>query len=276
MCLLVFAWQTEPDYPLVVAANRDERLDRPADALRILRDRSPRVLGGQDRLAGGSWLTVNEHGVVAGLTNRPSPGGRDPSKQSRGELPLVAADQSSAHDAVARLAARVRPGRYNPAWLLIGDRSALYYLELDLERELVVRELLPGIHVLENAGLDEPSPKVDRIRALVDAAPAGPARWAALAGILADHAVPDVAALDVYQRNNVERRLATLAACVHTDDYGTRSAELVRVPADPTVLPELLVADGPPCTAPFVDSTRWWNEAIPAETPSEDALRSGT
>lgn len=30
MCLIVFAWQAHPDYPLVVAANRDEYLARPA------------------------------------------------------------------------------------------------------------------------------------------------------------------------------------------------------------------------------------------------------
>jgi hypothetical protein len=40
---------------------------------------------------------------------------------------------------------------------------------------------------------------------------------------------------------------------VHTDDYGTRSAVLVRVPIDPAARPEMAVADGPPCTTPFID-----------------------
>ena len=76
VCLLVFAWQTEPGYALVVAANnRDEQLDRPAHPLCVLRESNPRILGGRDDLAGGTWLAVNDHGVVAGLTNRPSPGG---------------------------------------------------------------------------------------------------------------------------------------------------------------------------------------------------------
>jgi hypothetical protein len=45
---------------------------------------------------------------------------------------------------------------------------------------------------------------------------------------------------------------------VHTDGYGTRSATLVRVPEAATGLPQMLVADGPPCTTPFVDvSDRW-------------------
>ena len=223
MCLLVFAWQTEPGHPLVVGANRDERLERPAQSICVLRDRHPRVLGGRDALAGGTWLAVNEYGVVAGLTNRPSPGGRDPSKRSRGELPLIAADRRSAKEAVEELCHRVRPGDYNPAWLLIGDRRSLHYVELAIDRKPVVRDLQPGIHVLENAGLDEPSPKVDRVRALVEETLPGPDRWAALPGMLADHALPDATALQIYERNNIERRLATLASCVHTDDYGTRS-----------------------------------------------------
>ena len=48
------------------------------------------MLGGRDELAGGTWLAVNEHGVVAGLTNQPAAVGRDASKRSRGEMPAGA------------------------------------------------------------------------------------------------------------------------------------------------------------------------------------------
>lgn len=263
MCLLVFAWQSEPGHSLVVGANRDERLDRPAQSLCVLRERHPRILGGRDAMAGGTWLAVNEHGVVAGLTNRPSPGGRDPSKRSRGELPLIAADRRTAQEAVEELCHRVRPGDYNPAWLLVGDRRSLHYVELAIDRHPVVRDLQPGIHVLENAGLDELSPKVDRVRSQVETTRPGPDRWAALPDMLADHALPDATALQIYERNNTERRLATLASCVHTDDYGTRSAVLVRVGTEPASSPEVLVADGPPCTAAFVDHSAHWAAPVP-------------
>jgi uncharacterized protein with NRDE domain len=181
---------------------------------------------------------------------------------------LIAADQRSARDAVATLSRRVRPGQYNPAWLLVGDRYSLYHVELALDRAPAVRKLDPGIHVLENAGLNDPSPKVDRVRSLVEAGPPGPARWTALSTILADHTLPDVDALQVYERNNIERRLATLASCVHTDDYGTRSAALVRIPSDRARAPDLMVSDGPPCTAPFVDAGRWWRDRMPVGSTS--------
>ena len=259
MCLLVFAWQVEPSYPLMVAANRDERFDRPASSLSVLREHHPRVLGGRDDLAGGTWLAVNEHGVVAGLTNRPSPQGRDPTKRSRGELPLVLAGRRSASDGVADLVRRVRPSEYNPAWLLVGDRRSLYYVELTTDEPPAVRQLPPGIHVLENAPLVEPSPKVDRVCSLMSAASsAGKPLWTALPSVLADHTVPISPAVDWMGTGAIPRLPATLASCVHTEGYGTRSATLVRIPMTPTARSEMLVADGPPCTAPFVDVTARW------------------
>jgi uncharacterized protein with NRDE domain len=258
MCLLVFAWKTEPGFPLVVAANRDERLDRPAHAICVLQDSGPRILGGRDDLAGGTWLAVNEHGVVAGLTNRPSPGGRDPSKRSRGELPLMLAGQRSAEDGVREMSRQVQPGLYNPAWLLVGDRDALFYIELSLDQPPSVTTMRPGIHILENVGLGEPSPKVARIQGLLKEADAGGVPlWQALPGVLADHTVPADADADEdsgegRDDGTVIRPAATLASCVHTDEYGTRSSALVRVPRRPETEPEVLVADGPPCTAPFL------------------------
>src|SRR5580700_3122857 len=100
MCLLVVVSRLDPGAPLVVGANRDEQLARPAVAMTVLRAAHPRILGGRDEEAGGTWLAVNEHGVVAGLTNRPSPDGRDPAKRSRGELPLAFAAYQDAAQAV--------------------------------------------------------------------------------------------------------------------------------------------------------------------------------
>jgi hypothetical protein len=76
--------------------------------------------------------------------------------------------------------------------------------------------------------------------------------------VLADHTVPVGGAGTPPGSDYAERPSATLAACVHTDDYGTRSAALVRVPSDPDSRPKMLVADGPCCVTSFVDvSDRW-------------------
>ena len=68
MCLILLAWQTHPEFPLVVAANRDEFYARPsAGAGRWPAD--PRILGGRDLEAGGTWLGLREDGRFAGMTD---------------------------------------------------------------------------------------------------------------------------------------------------------------------------------------------------------------
>ena len=123
MCLLVVLYQIEPDAPLVVGANRDECFERPTTTMTVLSHATPRIIGGRDEQAGGTWLAVNEYGVVAGLTNRPAAGGRDPAKRSRGELPLWLAGHRHAATAAEGFFAEFDPGDFNPCWLLVGDRE---------------------------------------------------------------------------------------------------------------------------------------------------------
>jgi uncharacterized protein with NRDE domain len=268
MCLLVVVSRLDAEAPLVVGANRDERLDRPATAMTVLREAGPRILGGRDDEAGGTWLAVNEHGVVAGLTNRPSPQGRDATKRSRGELPLALARHRDAASAVEEFVARFRPAQYNPAWLLVGDRTSLYALDMtgagDDQDRAHVEALGPGVHILENNPLHADSPKEAHVRSLLGnvAALEGQALVERVRAVLVDHTVPETdtdtaAATPPVHRDQSEtprvRPVETLAACVHTENYGTRSSTIVRVPASAASCPRVLVADGHPCTSPFVD-----------------------
>ena len=255
MCLLIALSRIVAGAPLIVAANRDELYQRPAVPLTVLRDRQPRILGGRDELAGGTWLAVNEHGLVAGLTNQPS-AGRDPTRRSRGELPIAFAAYPDAATAVAQVCARLDPADYNPCWLLVGDRHRLYSIDVTGGHQPGVEELPPGGYVLENAPLRRDSAKQRYIAgqiAVVQAAPAAQVETA-LAAVLADHqpaAGPQPAGAD-----GPARAAAVSAACVHTARYGTRSAMIVSVGT--TGWPRLSVADGPPCTATLRDETDRW------------------
>ncbi len=189
MCLLIALFKVVPSEPLIVAANRDELYERPAVAITTLRKAGPRVLGGRDEVAGGTWLAVNEYGVVAGLTNLPSPQGRDPAKRSRGELPVALAAHRDAAAAVAWICATVDPADYNPCWLLAGDRQSLFYVDLTGGSRPVARELSAGTYVLENAPLLPESAKAGHVAGLIKAAFAagnGDVRGA-LATVLCDH-----------------------------------------------------------------------------------------
>ncbi len=256
MCLLVVISRTDPAEPLVLAANRDERLDRPAVPATVLSASAPRVLGGRDLVAGGTWLAVNEHGVVAGLTNRPSANGRDDTKRSRGELPLALVQHADATSAVEDFARRFRSEDYNAAWLLVGDREALYYLEVGECGPPVVQALEPGLHVLANGPLATGSPKTDLVRQrLGRLSPAEPTPdTAALRRVLSDHTVPPVVAA---QDPDPKRPVALAAPCVHTPEFGTRSAAIIRVGAEGA--PSFSVADGPSCQSTFVSMDELWS-----------------
>jgi uncharacterized protein with NRDE domain len=270
VCLLIALFGVVPDVPLLIAANRDEMYQRPADPITVLRATQPRILGGRDELAGGTWLAVNEHGVVAGLTNQPT-GARDPAKRSRGELPLAFAAYPDARTAVTQVCARLDPAAYNPCWMLVGDRHALFSVEVSGGHRAGVEELPPGRYVLENAPLWQPSAKQQRVAGLV----------AALDGAGLDGAGLDQAALDgarLVGAGRVEAGLAAVlrdhqpatgpepggwarpaelsAACVHTERYGTRSAMIVSV--GQAREPRVSVAAGPPCVTPLLDVTGMW------------------
>jgi uncharacterized protein with NRDE domain len=258
VCLLVVLSQMHVELPLVVAANRDELFDRPAVPMTVLREEYPRVIGGRDELAGGTWLAVNEVGLVAGLTNRPRPGGRDVTKRSRGELPLALARHASADDAVDDFCRTFNPSDYNAAWLIVADRHAAFSIDMSGDAALVT-PLQPGVHILENRPLGAPSPKVDRVRLLLE----GVDRISCddlldrLRVILADHEIPP--GVSAAEEAGVDDAPAYIkAACVHGDRYGTRWSGLVVVPPNSSDLPRVHYVDGPACSAPSVAASSLW------------------
>jgi len=242
MCLVIALAGIDETAPLVVGANRDERLARPAVAATVLRERRPRIVGGRDLQAGGTWLAVNEHGVVAALTNRPGP--PDGTKRSRGELPLALTAAPSAGAGVEHLLASVRPEQFNSAWMVVGDRHHLFTVDMSSGDDVAVAELPAGIHVVENDAPGTPTAKVRHVRRLLgdDVADLrGEALVTRIAAVLRVHAPAP------------EGDGPRSAPCVHGGRYGTRWSSVVVVPADPRRRPTLAVADGPPCAAPFVD-----------------------
>jgi uncharacterized protein with NRDE domain len=255
MCLLVVLARPDHELPLVVAANRDEFLDRPTTPMAVLRAASPRIMGGRDELAGGTWLAINEAGVVAGLTNQPGPAGKDPTKRSRGELPLALAAHVSAAAAVEALAATCQPCDYNAAWLLVGDREALFAVDLTGGDSPTIEPLPPGLHILENRPFGAPSPKVDHVRSLLADVEdlSGDVLVKRLGAALQDHHVP-AAALAGERIAPGELPAAISAACVHGDRYGTRWSGLVTVPRHREGPSRFQYTDGPSCRNSFMDA----------------------
>jgi uncharacterized protein with NRDE domain len=106
MCLFAVAHRLAPDFPLVIAANRDEAYDRPSTAAHAWEE-DPRVAGGRDLRAGGSWLAVRAGGRFAAITNVRGARAEGPSRGLlvsrfvRGDVDALAFAESIDRDAYA-------------------------------------------------------------------------------------------------------------------------------------------------------------------------------
>src|SRR5258708_14689988 len=259
MCTLAISFQTTRDYPVVIAANRDELLDRPAGDPTTLCE-SPHVIGGKDLKAGGTWLGISEHGIVAGLLNRRAENGANPQARSRGLLCLdVLRFQTAGQAAV--FAAGQSGSDYNPFNLLMVSRTQAF-VAYNRGATIEVVELKPGLHLLSNLDVDDfECPKISasygkfaHLGANAEFQRDPVAQRAALAALLADH------------NTQLDSRISTAAGgrpnnalCLHLEGYGTRSSSMIFMRANTREIAHYF-APGPPCRTAYAPA------AVPRNT----------
>ena len=239
MCTLVILRRPGHDWPVLIAANRDEMIDRPwRPPGRHWPDRA-QVTAGQDTLAGGSWLGVNDDGMCAAILNRTGALGPAADKRSRGELVLDALDHADAAPAASALA-DIDGGAYRPFNLIVADAEEAFWLRHDGSGAPVFRPLPEGLSMFTARERNDPASA--RIRAHLapfEAAPPpepGRGAWQSWAALLArgeDESGGD----------------ADAAMCVETTGgFGTVNASLIALPRSgrPGVAPIWLFASGPP------------------------------
>jgi hypothetical protein len=189
MCTLVILRRPEHDWPVIIGANRDEMMNRPAKApARHWPDRAE-VVGGLDMMAGGSWLGINDWGVVAAVLNRTGSLGPAAGLRSRGELVLEALDHADAVDAAAALS-YLDPGSYRSFNLIVADNRDGFWLRHTGRGRIEARPLPDGLSVIAAGDLDElTTPRLACAQPLFRAAPPpDPERdeWAAWQDLLGD------------------------------------------------------------------------------------------
>jgi len=232
MCTLLVAHRHFAGRPLVVAANRDEQLDRASGRPRGWTERALPVFAPEDLRAGGTWLGINGAGVFAGLTNRYAgpahPGGLSPDRRSRGLVVLDALEESSARAAFDRLAS-VSGELHNPFHLVLADGADAFLVWSD-GWTTHARELPPGLHAVTERSFDAaPSGREDALRGWSPS-------FEELRGGLAIH-----------------RDSPMDSTCVHAEEfnYGTKSATWIEY--DEAGPARFEFTDGPSCTTPWED-----------------------
>lgn len=227
MCLILLAYQSHPEYPLVVAANRDEFYARPTQDAHFWPD-APNLLAGRDVEAGGTWLGVTRAGRFAAVTNYAEPN-PPPAPGSRGAL----TQNFLTGDTPAASYARQLDGEHYKGYnLLLWDGQELVYSSNRADD----RKLEPGIYGLANAELGASWPKVVSGTANLFEVLAGDANPNAkgeqsLVALLQDRQIPpDHELPDTGRPLDMVRR--TASCFIAGDEYGTRASTSLWVGKD--------------------------------------------
>jgi uncharacterized protein with NRDE domain len=240
MCTLIALHRTVPGASLVVAANRDEFHDRPAESPALWTTPNGPIAAPRDLSAGGTWLGLNPRGVFVAVTNVAC-ADPDPTRRSRGLLVLDTLAALGAREAAEKVQG-LPLDAYNPFNLFVADaRAAFAFTYRDAVRPVEVRD---GVFVVGNAPLDAPAPpKLARLHERLRELSGSEALLDELAGLCRSHEPGPRGALD--------------ALCVHAPGYGTRSSALLWLGegglADPHSV--FRFADGAPCENEYVDHT---------------------
>ncbi len=241
MCLILVAWQSHPDYPLVIAANRDEfyaRRTRPV----AWWGQAVSLLAGRDEEAGGTWLGINRRGRVAMLTNVRAPHERNAHAPSRGLLVLSALQSTGTLDQWVDESSRTAQS-FNGYNLLVaeplpsparGVQAQLRYTSNRLPGAAGARALAPGIYGLSNALLDTPWPKLTRAVGAFACQIASGVDQSALLQIMANREMARDGELpNTGIPMDWERALSAIQ--IRAKGYGTRATTILTVRRDGTV-----------------------------------------
>lgn len=153
MCTIFLAYQQDPEYPLILLANRDEFLDREALPMHWWEEKG--ILAGRDVRAGGTWLAIDRAANFSLVTNYRDLSLVKDEAKSRGELPVQLITHKEFREELTEKAKD-----YNPFNLLYSSHGEVRYT--NNIGEFNWQRLSPGIYGLSNAFLNTPWPKVEK------------------------------------------------------------------------------------------------------------------
>lgn len=225
MCILFIAVEQHPDYPLIIAANRDEYFARPTDSSKYWTEH-PSILAGKDLVAGGTWMGVTQNGFISSLTNIRNPLKLKEDVRSRGELVLnYLVNEPSSKEYLNVL--EHSKDEYNGYNLLFGHWDNLYVYN---NHDNQAHQLTPGFYGLSNANLNSPWPKINKgVKDLED--------YCKNPGDLKDKVFFELMQNDTLAEDHLvqktgapeewEKQLSSIF--IRTPKYGTRASTLVLV-----------------------------------------------
>ena len=224
MCTLLILFRPEHKWPLIIAGNRDEMLDRKWKKPFSHWHKYPSVIAGKDLLGGGTWLGINKYGMVATVLNRTNSIGPSPNKNTRGLLPIKVLKHDNIRSAIDEISS-INCKEWKSFNLFFGDNKNAYWAKNTNKNKIIISKINKGKHFLDSYDLDcinspklkynykdfceskDPDPNVDD--------------WTSWKEILAYKKHPEgipLAAINIPKKSN--------------KGYGTSSSSIIAIPSD--------------------------------------------
>lgn len=232
MCLILLAYKVDPEYPIVLASNRDEFYQRPTAPIHQWEDEST-IIAGRDLEKQGTWLGISaKTGEFAAITNYRNPKeASNDQMRSRGEIPVNFLNSDLTTERFFQSLMKDR-SEYPGFNFLAGNVNELYYYS-NINNNL--EKLSPGFYGLSNHFLNTEWPKVkigvDGIKKWINQKNKSIDQLFALlqhAESASDEDLPDTGV-----GLELERMLSPLF--IQSEHYGTRASTVLRYKSDDSV-----------------------------------------
>ena len=227
MCILFFAINKHPDYPVIICANRDEFHHRPTQKMHLWPQAN--ILAGKDLQAGGTWLGLDNAGNFSALTNYRQADKLDRQKKSRGDLVLNALCAQQSHLPDQQFAEHLTTAakEYNGFNLIFGQLSKLYCFD-SINQKLITID--HGFHSICNGALDDIWPKMARGQQQLEQiiGQAKPLDINQLFTVMTDQTQ---APFEQLPNTGISQKLEQLLSSIFiiSPEYGTRSTTIITV-----------------------------------------------
>jgi len=250
MCVMAIYYQAVANTPILAAYNREEFFERPSLPPRI-QSGKPRTVCGIDKKGGGTWLGINQYGLLVAVGNRPKTN-VPPEPRSRGLLCRELLNCRSAREAALMAAQELATGQYAGANYICLD--AKYGAVVYGGNRVEIVELTPGLHILTHGDLDDPTdPRQQLAR-----------RQLTLQRL--DSSVTFLAAASrTFSRRPDPAGRGGLVLL--GPKFGTVSSTLVSLP-NKTQHAILQYSNGPPCDSPYEDFSALLRQVLSTERAS--------
>ena len=224
MCTLLILYRPNNKWPLILAGNRDEMKNRPWLPPGKHWANYNGIIAGKDITAGGSWLGLNNSGLVATVLNRSNSLGPNTSKNSRGNL-IIDILKNETLDSALSYIKFLDNTKWKPFNLFIANNKKAYWIKSTEKDKISINIVPEGKHFLDSYGLNNNESErylnnKNKFESLNDPNPEKP-EWDEWINFLANKSYP---------------KDKPLAAMNITDkfkkNYGTLSSSIIALPAD--------------------------------------------